>query len=292
MTAPKDAEAQRDVDESHGAELAPLTDHDFARFQTFIYSASGVYLGASKMILLARRLRERLVATGVRTYEQYFRNTIERHDKEEIERLLDCVTTKKTSFFRDERQFQFLEHTVCPSWRADADRQSVRVWSAGCSTGEEAFSIGMVLLDAFAASTVRAEVSGTDVAVSAVQRASTAMWPIEAASDIPAAKLKRYMLRGVGRREGWVAASPLLREVVSFDVHNLYTDEHSPQGSFDAIFCRNVLIYFDQESKRRVVERLLTRTRRGGYIFVGAAESLYGFGERLKAVIPNVYRVL
>ncbi len=267
-----------------------VSDRDFARFQGLINREAGIWLAPVKKALLAGRLARRLRAVGIDSYREYFERV--EADKVERIRMLDAICTNETHFFREPRHFEFLAQRVFPVWRDEADagrrERHIRVWSAACSTGEEPYSLAMALLTAFP-SGWHLEMLGSDLSTRVLERAETALWPIEKAKEIPERYRKAFMLRGYGAQEGLMKAGPEIRALVRFARVNLAGDRW-PAGPFDLVFCRNVLIYFDRVTKLRVVERLLERLDPRGLLFLGHAESLGGFTEKARPVVANIYR--
>lgn len=272
--------------------IQPITDREFSLFQELIYKEAGIYLADAKKPLLTGRLTRRLRELGLHSFNAYYHRVLE----EETERicLLDAVSTNETHFFREPNQFEFLDQQLLPEWSraADLGRRSriIRVWSAGCSSGEEPYSLAMILLSHFPfASGWKIELLATDLSTRVLERARKAIWPIERAKEIPDRYLKPFMLRGMRSQEGNIKAGPEIRSLIRFERLNLNDDVYPFQGPFDLLFCRNVLIYFDTQSKRRVIDRLLRCLSPAGYFFVGHAESLTGLGDRVRSVIPTVY---
>jgi chemotaxis protein methyltransferase CheR len=275
------------------APLRPLTQQEFVLFQALIYRETGIFLSATKKALLVGRLSKRLRELGLSSFGAYYRVIGKGGDPFERVRMLDCICTNETHFFREPRQFDFLTSQVFPEWTAQANAgtrsRSIRVWSAGCSTGEEPYSLAMILLAHFPASAGWSiDVLGTDLSTRALDNAQAALWPIEKSREIPPSYLKAYMLKGRGHHEGQMKAGPEIRSVVRFERLNLY-DGCPTGGPFDFIFCRNVLIYFNAESRSRVIHRLMEHLPRTGYLFLGHAESLNGVTDRLRSVGPTVY---
>jgi chemotaxis protein methyltransferase CheR len=166
------------------------------------------------------------------------------------------------------------------------------LWSAGCSSGEEPYSIAMLLLDHFPRhSGWQLEILATDLSTRILERAQSALWPIAKAQEIPEKYLKSYMLRGTGAQQGQMKAGAEIRSLIRFQRLNLNDERYPITGRFDAIFCRNVLIYFDTNSRRRVIDRLIDCLAPGGYLFVGHAESLTGITNRVRHVTPTVYHL-
>jgi chemotaxis protein methyltransferase CheR len=268
-----------------------LTPREFRLFQALIQREAGIHLSDAKKVLVEGRLARRLRELGVDFSEYY--GLVEADPQERV-RMLDCICTNETHFFREPRQFEFLETHVFPEWRARAEAgtmaRRVRVWSAGCSTGEEPYSVAMAFLACFPpASGWEIEIVATDLSTRVLDRAQAAVWPIDKAKEIPEHFLKAFMLRGSGPEEGRMKAGPLVRSRVSFQRLNLNAEPFTFAGRFDLVLCRNVLIYFDAPSKARVVSRLLERMEPRGYLFLGHAETVTGLNARTRSVGPTVY---
>ena len=268
-------------------EVRPLGEDGFRLFQRLIYREAGICLGSSKKELLIARLRRRLRARGARSFLAYYR--IVKHDLQERTRMLDCISTNETRFFREPRQFEFLEQRVLPDLLAATGRRprGLRIWSAGCSTGEEPYSLAMTLLDHLPGWQV--EILATDLSTEALERARAALWPIGQADEIPLAYRKRFMLRGTRGQAGKMKAGPEIRSMVRFERLNLNDRDIPTLGLFDLIFCRNVLIYFGAESRARAIGRLLKHLTPDGALFLGHAESLSGLDAPVRGIGPNIY---
>ena len=268
-----------------------LTPREFRLFQALIQREAGIHLSEAKKVLVEGRLARRLRELGLDFADYYGLVETDPHEKV---RMLDCICTNETHFFREPRQFEFLESHVFPEWRARAEAgtmaRQVRVWSAGCSTGEEPYSVAMAFLARFPPSSGwEIEVVATDLSTRVLDRAQAAVWPIDKAREIPEPYLKAFMLRGSGPEEGRMKAGPLVRSRVRFQRLNLNAEPFTFAGRFDLVFCRNVLIYFDAASKARVVSRLLERMEPRGYLFLGHAETVTGLGARTRSIGPTVY---
>lgn len=272
--------------------IRPLSNSNFAAYQALIHREAGIFLSDAKRALLVGRLSRRLRELGMRSFGEYLERVGE--DENERIRMIDAISTNETRFFREPRQFEFLERCVIPGWIARAQAgcrpYRVRVWSAACSTGEEPYSLAMLLLHHLPASAGwQVEILATDISTRVLERARAAVWPLAKSAEIPAEHLRRFMLRGFGPQEGRIKAGPELRDVVRFDRLNLNEETYPVQGPLDLVFCRNVLIYFRPETKTRVLARLGARLAADGYLFLGHAESVMGLDTRLGSVGPNVY---
>lgn len=279
---------------SAGLGIRPLNDREFKLFQALIHKEAGIFLSEVKKALLVGRLSRRIRELGLDSFEAYYRHVVEGPNPTERVELINNICTHETQFFREPRQFEFLEQTLAPRWRAEAEAgtrpKQIRAWSAACSSGEEPVSMAMSLLHHFPASAGwSVEVLATDISTRVLDKARAATWAIERAGQIPPAYLKRFMLRGTGEHHNRMKAGPEIRSVVRFQQVNLQADSYAVGDGFDLIFCRNVLIYFNAASKEHVVTRLLGRLGEDGLLFLGHAESLTGMRDQPRAVIPTVY---
>ena len=255
-----------------------ISNRDFNAVRSFVYEQLGVSLSEAKRALVVSRLGGRMRILGIRSYRDYVDRA--QGDPAERQRLFDAITTNETRFFREPAQFELLQRQILPTWR------NARVWSAGCSSGEEPYSIAMLLADRLPAGTH--SVLATDISMRMLERATSAIYPISRKDDIPTALLKRYVLRGVQSQEGMIAIAPEIRRLVRFTPLNLNDVTSYPAGPFEAIFCRNVLIYFDAGSRRRVIDALIARLHSGGFLFLGHAESLTSHADA-HSIAPHVY---
>ena len=268
---------------------ANITTRDFRRFQALVQGEAGIFLSDQKRALLVGRLAPRLRALELPSFAAYYERVWS--DREELVRMIDALCTNETHFFREPKQLAFLEQQVLPAWHAAADAgeraKRVRVWSAGCSTGEEPYSIAMSLAWHLPGWSV--EILASDLSTKVLERAAAGIWAMERAEEIPPHYRKTFMLRGRSAQEGKMAARPELSATIRFARINLNAESYpAAAGRFDLIFCRNVLIYFDAPSKRRVIDRLLDRLDPAGYFFLGHSESL-NHVERVRAAGPTVY---
>jgi chemotaxis protein methyltransferase CheR len=237
------------------------------------------------------RLAQRVRELGFASFGEYYRRVVA--DQGELVQFIDRITTNETHFFREPHHFAHIAERVAPALlRAAAEGtrpKTVRAWSAGCSTGEEPYSIAMTLLGALAQHGWTVDVLATDVSTRVLDVARGATWSVTRARSIPVTLLHRYMLRGIGSSAGLVRATPELHGAVRVERLNLNDDAYPAREPFDLIFCRNVLIYFQPARRVRVLSRLVRRLAPGGLLFVGHAESLQGVPERLRCVCPTVY---
>lgn len=264
--------------------VTAITDQEFTHFQRFIYEAAGITLSAAKKALVSGRLARRLEPCQVGSYGEYFRLLVSGSAPDEVQTAVDLLTTNETYFFREPKHFDFLrEHALA----ARASRQPFRVWSAASSTGEEAYSIAMVLADCLPDSPW--EVLGSDISRRVLQRARLGHYAIERTEHIPSSYLQRFCLKGIGAQKDTLLIERNLRHRVQFVSANLNADLPA-LGMFDVIFLRNVMIYFNADTKRQVVNRLLPLLKSGGHFYVGHSETLGDMAQGILSVAPAVYR--
>ncbi len=261
-----------------------ITDKEFSRFRNFIFEIAGIDLAPTKQAMVSSRLARRLRHYKLNSYGAYF-NLLQRGDHpEERQILIDLLTTNETYFFREPAHFDFLRKTILPGWRRSG---TFRVWSGASSTGQEAYSIAMVLADLLKLSPW--EVVGTDLSSRVLQTARTGHYPMSRIDGISKDYLRRFCLRGTGRYEGTLLINPAIRSKVKFIHANLNT-KLPDLGIFDVIFLRNVMIYFNQETKKEIVRRILALLKPGGYFLIGHSETLKGINDGVTAVAPTIYQ--
>jgi len=271
-----------------------LGDPEFRLLRDLVYREAGIHLAESKRALVAGRLARRLRELGLASFRDYCRY-LQEGGPAETQEMLNRVCTNETRFFREPRQFAYIEERLLDEWARSAAAgrrpRSIRAWSAACSTGEEPYSLAMTLLDRFPpGSGWRVDVLATDLSTAALRRAEAALWPIEKAADIEERHLKAFMLCGTGPQQGRMKAGPLLRSVVRFAPFNLNAQPFTPGGPFDLVLCRNVLIYFDRATRTRVLPQLMAQVAPGGALLLGHAESMAGLPGAARPVAPGIYR--
>ena len=264
--------------------VRPITDAEFAQFQRFIFDAAGITMSSSKKALVMGRLNKRVAAHQLETFGQYFNLLASGHHADEVQMAVDLLTTNETYFFREIKHFEFLR---AQALAARNRLQPFRVWSAASSSGEEAYSIAMVLADCLG--TTPWEVLGTDISTHVLEGAARALYSMERARHIPPEYLRRYCLKGTGEHEGRLLIERSLRSHVMFRHVNLNTPLPN-LGQFDLVFLRNVMIYFSDETKRGVVARVIATIKPGGHFCVGHSESLNNITTAVEPVAPSIYR--
>ena len=255
---------------------------EFAKICTILYDAAGIKLNDGKEGLVVSRLGKRMREVGVSGFAAYIARI--EQDPAEMREMIDRLTTNKTSFFRESAHFDFLRTRVLPAW---GDRE-VAIWSAGCSSGEEPYTLATVLFDHAQGGDAHGRILATDLSHRVLVKAKEGAYNAESVRDIPPQTLQRHFERvrdGAGDR--WVAREHL-RSVIRFGKLNLM-GEWPMKGPFDAIFCRNVMIYFDRETQERLVQRFSRLLAPDGYLFVGHSETLHSMQHDLRYVAPAAY---
>jgi chemotaxis protein methyltransferase CheR len=289
LIVPRPAEASRL--ESPQLSVSPAS---FRKFQKLIYTETGIWLGAAKTALLCGRLFRRLRALGLPSLEEYYERVAQPNEHAERTLMIDAITTNETRFFREPRHFEFLVQQVFPRWRAQAEQgarsKKVRMWSAGCSSGEEPYTLAMLLAEHLPAENGwDVQVLATDISTRVLEKASAGIYDVARSAEIPEELLHKFMLRGIAGRQGKVKVKIGIQQLVEFKKLNLHQDSYEVGGPFDVVLCRNVLIYFGADSKRRVVANLVNHLAADGLLFVGHAENLTSISAQLRSVEPTIY---
>jgi len=261
-----------------------ISNQEFARFQDFILKEAGITLSATKKALVSGRLDKRLRHFKLANYSDYLRLLDSGQEPAERQHAVDLLTTNETYFFREASHFALLTERA---QRARERGQALRVWSAACSSGEEPYSIAMVLADVLGESGW--EVLGSDICTKVLARARVGHYPESRATQLPDALRRRYCLKGQGPQAGTMLVDRSLRQRVQFEQINL--NKPLPAlAPFDLIFLRNVMIYFNTETKRQVVARLAKQLKPDGLLLIGHSETLNDISDTLKPLRPSVYR--
>jgi chemotaxis protein methyltransferase CheR len=259
-----------------------------------IYGESGIWLANSKKALLCGRLAKRLRAVHAATLADYHDLVTQPDQLAERLLMIDAITTNETHFFREPKHFEFLLQEMVPRWRSRAGKQvrsrTIRIWSAGCSSGEEPFSLAMLL----AAELPRCdgwevEILATDISSRILNTACRGIYSMVKSPDIPKHVLHRFMLKGIGGQQGHMKVTSEIQQMVRFARLNLSQGPYSIKAPCDLILCRNVLIYFDSESKRKVVNNLANCLSDDGLLLIGHAENLNGLTRSVRSLRPTIH---
>jgi len=265
-----------------------LSDRDLDRIVRLVYERSGITLHRGKRALVVARLHRRLKAGGFTSFSKYVSHVEADTSGEELSLLLDAIATNHTGFFREDEHFKFLRDQVLPPLVAAARR--VRIWCAACSTGQEPVSLAITVREALPEAqhgTIR--LLASDISTKALKIAAAGAYPMRTAAAVPRPLLKQYFERGLGTEDGKLRVSAHLRRGIEYRRLNLIEID-SINESFDAVFCRNVMIYFDKAIQQRVVSMLERHLAPGGYLFIAHSESLNGLTHGLRWVAPAVYQ--
>jgi len=275
---------------------AVLSDKVFNRFSSFIYEEVGIKLPPAKKTMLEARLNKRLKAHAFRSFEEYADFVFSAEGRsEELVNLIDVVTTNKTDFFREPVHFEYLVKSAIPSL-VDAHgagfSRPFKIWSAGCSTGEEPYTMSMVLSE-FAASQpgFKASILATDISTVVLSKAKNAIYAEDRVDTIPLQLKRKYLLKSKDKSKPLVRMAPAIRSMIQFRRLN-FMEDFGMHEHMDVIFCRNVIIYFDKPTQERLLNRFCKQLISGGYLFLGHSETLSGLNVPLTAVASTVYRKL
>lgn len=272
-----------------------LNDRDFNRFRKLIFDLAGITLSEHKRALVYSRLAKRLRAHGLDSYSDYYDLVSQAEpDSQEAIEFINAITTNKTSFFREPHHFDFLRETLFPGFAdeiSSGKRRSVRIWSAGCSAGQEPYTLAMTLYEFFGLSSqTEFNILATDIDTNVLERARQGVYNPEQIEDIPDYLLRKYFLKGKGDKAGLAKAGKELQSIINFQRLNLFDPVWPMKDPLDIIFCRNVIIYFNRDTQRKLIARMTDQLKPGGYLMLGHSESLHGYNSGLEHVRKNVYR--
>ena len=267
-----------------------MNDSEFRRLSDIIYRTSGICLPDVKKVLVEGRIRKRIKMLGFESFGSYMEYLFsDRGMTEELIPLIDVVTTNKTDFFREIQHFDFLTETVLPG--LSAGRRNINIWSAGCSTGEEPYTMAIVFNEFFgSANDYRYQIFASDISTEVLQKAYAGVYEEEKTEPVPPALLKKYFMRSKDPSKKILRVVPELRKKINFFRINLLEDLSELPCTMDIIFCRNVIIYFDKQTQFKVLSNLLSKLNPGGYLFLGHSETLMGVDLPVERAASTVYR--
>ena len=272
-----------------------LSDGEFARFSRLIHDVAGIKLPPVKKTMLDGRLRRRLRAVGAGSFAEYFDYLSSPEGQAmELHNMLDAVSTNKTDFFREPKHFQWLSERVLPeiTGRLRKGRgRRIRVWSAGCATGKEPYTLAMVLAEfCDLHQDIDYSILATDISTVALAKARLAIYEDFKIEPVPIALRNKYLLRGDGERQGYHRVVPRLRRKVDFRRLNFMDAVFELGEPLDIIFCRNVIIYFDKQTQVELFKKFYRHLKPGGYLFIGHSESLLGIDGKMRRVAPTIFQ--
>ena len=271
-----------------------LSDREYVEIADFVHKTAGINLKDGKKELMRTRLSKRIRALQFKNFKDYFKHVMSDQTGEEIVFLLDALSTNLTSFFREPQHFQFMAKTFLPALEArlkPKGSRRLRIWSAACSSGEEPYTIAMVVMEKnpYFGQGGDFKILATDISTKVLNMAKQGVYGPERVKDIPAQTLQRYFHKiDSGRGEKMYKVTDQMRNAIAFRRFNLM-DPLPFKGPLDLIFCRNVMIYFDKETIANLVDKYYKILAPGGYLFIGHSESLSGFKHPFKYVAPCIY---
>lgn len=272
-----------------------MSDREFSRFAEFIYDQCGIKMPPVKKTMLEARLQKRLRTLGIGSFQDYADYLFSNDGAgPELVHLIDVVTTNKTDFFREPAHFDYLVNTALPGLatsRGTGFRKGLSLWSAGCSSGEEPYTLAMVLSE-FAEQNqgFSYNILASDICTTVLDKAKTAIYLEERVEPVSLPFKRKYLLRGKDRQAGLVRIVPELRNRIRFRRLNFMDDDFGFREPFDIIFCRNVIIYFDKRTQERLINKFCRHLIPGGYLFMGHSETLSGLDVPLVQVASTIYR--
>jgi chemotaxis protein methyltransferase CheR len=256
-----------------------ISDKEFELFQKLVFNEIGISLGNTKKFLVKNRLYKQLLAFNLSSYSDYYR--LVQINKLEKTNMLNIITTNETYFFREPNHFKFLEENLL-----EKNTSKLRVWSAACSVGSEAYSVAMILDNA----NIAYEIIGSDINTEVVQKATTGLYPIKWMDKISLNFKQKYCLKGKGRHEGWFLVDRILLDNMKFQTRNLILPQKD-LGLFDVIFLRNVLIYFNDETKEIIIKNVLSNLKVGGYLIISLTEHIHNLEKyNIKKVDNSIFQ--
>jgi chemotaxis protein methyltransferase CheR len=270
-----------------------LSSRDYARLCRLIQDVAGIRLGAEKKTMLESRIKRRLRALNSSSYTAYCDNLFrDGTSKDEIVHFIDVVTTNKTDFFREPAHFDFLMEKGLGEMAARCrGRRPLFIWSAGCSSGEEPYTLAMILSEFTAKQPgVSFNILATDISTAVLEKAVMGIYPGAIVEPVPAAMRRKYLMRSRNRQSDEVRVVPEVRRMIDFRRLNFMEEDYGIAEMADAIFCRNVLIYFDRPTQEQILRKLTRCLLPEGYLFIGHSESLHDMNLPLTPVAPALYR--
>lgn len=267
-----------------------LSDAEFFRFCQLVHRHAGIHLTVQKKELVRARLMKILRARSMESFQEYYERVLADKSGAELACLLDALSTNLTAFAREPGHFQYLAQEILPDWHQGREPLRKNLWSAGCSSGEEAYTLAMIMLDTFPGEDLSGvKVYASDLNTQVLSQAEQGIYVLSRVDPLPSEWRRRFFQKGVQNREGFVRVKPEVRHLVNFFRFNLM-DPFPFREEMDIIFCRNVMIYFERETQAKLVEKFYSALKPGGYLFIGHSESLCNHQHRFIYVKPTIYR--
>jgi chemotaxis protein methyltransferase CheR len=268
-----------------------LGSKDFLKLKSYVENYCGIKLSETKRNMVEGRLRKRMKALGITSYKDYLEYAFEDINSAEQVNLINVLTTNKTDFFREPNHFEILKERVLPQLAVSfgvGTHTDLKVWSAGCSTGEEPYTLSMVLAEYYGLDKGY-KITATDICTDVLAKARKGIYSEEKAMDIPYDYKKKYLMRSIERERKLVRFKPDIRSKIKYARLNLKNREYNLPEKVDIAFCRNVIIYFDHKTQEEIINRICSFIRPGGFLFLGHSESVHGMNLPIKVFAPTVY---
>jgi chemotaxis protein methyltransferase CheR len=271
--------------------ILELHDTEFEKISHLVYSHCGIHLHDGKKELVKARLSKRIREGNFRSFADYFEYVKTGEGTDEFIAMIDSLSTNLTSFFREDGHFRALARIVPALLGEQTPRGKprLRLWSAGCSTGEEPYTMAITALEAAQGMNAELRILATDISTRVLKKAQQGIYPVDRVKSIPPDLLRKYLQIGQGNWAGQYRVKKDVRDLVTFQRFNLM-DPMAGGDPFDVIFCRNVMIYFDKKTQEGLINRFHSRLAKGGYLFIGHSESLTGLNHAFKYLEPSLYR--
>lgn len=267
-----------------------IKDPDFQFIRQLVYDQSSIHLGEEKKEMVCTRLNHRLTSLGLSSVAEYCELLKSNQEPEEITHLIDALSTNFTTFFREIEHFKFLKDRIIPSYLESSCKEPFRAWSAACSTGEEPYSMAIVMAACFQTMDQDAwQIFASDISTRVLEKASRGIYEERQVKLPNPAWLARYFQKGEGPWSGYYRVKQQLREQIDFQRRNLVDPGNSAGDLYHVIFCRNVMIYFDRTTAQQLVERLCRQLHDGGYLIIGHAEALERKPRGLQQIKPSIF---
>ncbi|MFP4498864.1 MAG: CheR family methyltransferase [Vulcanimicrobiota bacterium] len=272
-----------------------MNDSLFYKFSNYIHREFGIKLPISKKVMLQSRLQKRLRKLSMKSFKDYYDFVFQtKEGNDELVEMINVVTTNKTDFFREPKHFEYLTSNALPELlnsRLFSIRKKIAIWSAGCSTGEEPYTLSIVLNEFCEQKFLFSfEILATDISTGVLKMAHNAVYPLNKVEPIPLPLKKKYLLKSKDPGKKMVKINSVARKPVTFSRLNLMDRAFDFKEPFDVIFCRNVIIYFDRPTQEKLLMNYYTHLAPGGYLFLGHSETLNGMDTPFKQVAPTIYR--
>lgn len=266
-----------------------LTEEEFVKFRDIVYKESGISLSDVKKILLQSRLMKRLRFLNLNNFSDYYNYLIDNYNEEKIN-FINSITTNKTDFFRENDHFEFMKTYILPAFEAKGERE-IRIWSAGCSTGEEPYTIGITLFEYFKEKKAPLfKILATDIDTQVLEKGLNGIYTEDQVAAIEENFLKEYFLKGKEDNKGLFKVKDFLKNIVFFRRLNLLIDDYPMKKKFDVIFCRNVIIYFDKETQKKLFDNFLRYLKDDGYLLVGHSENISNVTDKFYLAGRTIYK--